>query len=411
MNPHSVELHPTAAYTASRRQLATADVVAVIPARGGSKGVPGKNVTLVGGVALVARAVRACLAAATVTTVVVTTDDEAIASVARREGAIVVPRPKELAGDTASSEEAVIHAVETLYGDRPGAVGVVVLVQATSPFVTAAEIDDVVLSVHDGADTAFTAAAFHGFVWRPEAEGAVGVNHDSRRRERRQERTVEFLETGAAYAMRARKFLATGHRFFGSIKAVETDPKRVLEIDDLADLERARALAAILDAPRQLPGRGDIDAVVLDFDGTQTDDRVWLTADGSEQVAVHRGDGLGIAALRRAGIPVLILSTETHPVVRARADKLGVECLHGVERKGDALRAWCADKRLDPARVLYAGNDANDLPCFAEVGWSVAVASAHAPVRAAARLVTSLPGGQGAVREIASWILGKDLSS
>ena len=106
---------------------------------------------------------------------------------------------------------------------------------------------------------------------------------------------------------------------------------------------------------------------------------------------------------------MLILSTETNPVVSARATKLGVECRQGLDSKAEALADWCAGKGLDPDRVVYLGNDVNDLPCFAQVGWPIAVASAHPPVRAAARVVTSVPGGHGAVREIASWILGKDL--
>ena len=386
------------------------EVVAVIPARGGSKGVPGKNLAQVGGVPLVARAIRACLAANRLSAVVVSTDDQAIAAVARQAGAVVVTRPLDLAGDTASSEEAVVHALEVLYGSAANQVDVVVLVQCTSPFTTSEEIDQVVQAVLDGADTAFTAARFHGFLWRPETDGAVAVNHHHKRRARRQERPVELLETGAAYAMRGDGFWAKRRRFFGEIRAVPTAPERVLEIDEPGDLERARALAPLLDTRAGRPGRGDLDAVVLDFDGTQTDDRVWLAADGGEQVAVHRGDGMGVAAMRRAGLEVLILSTEAHPVVSARAAKLGVECLQGVDRKGEALVAWCAEKELDPQRVLYLGNDANDLPCFAEVGWPVAVASAHPPVRAAARAVTTVPGGHGAVREIASWILGKDLS-
>ncbi len=97
-------------------------------------------------------------------------------------------------------------------------------------------------------------------------------------------------------------------------------------------------------------------------------------------------------------------------MVSARAAKLGVPYLQGITDKGRTLAAWCAEKGIDPARVLYLGNDVNDLPAFAEVGWPVAVASAQPPVRAAARAVTTVPGGHGAVREIASWILGKDLS-
>ena len=385
----------------------TGDVLVVIPARGGSKGVPGKNLATVGGSALVVRAIRAARAASRVTAVAVSTDDPAIAAAASGAGAIAIHRPADLAGDTASSEAALLHAVDVLYGRRPDQLDVLMFVQCTSPFLTAADLDAVADAVlDDGADTAFTAAPFHGFLWRT-ADAATGINHDPRGRLRRQDSEPQWLETGAAYAMRAAGFVEHRHRFFGRTVAVRTDPARVLEIDEPADLERARALAALLD-PAARPGPGEVDAVVLDFDGTQTDDRAWLAADGSERVAVHRGDGMGVAAMRRAGLPVLILSTEVNPVVAARAAKLGVECRHGVDAKGEELAAWLDDRGLAPDRVLYLGNDANDLPCFDLVGWPVAVASAHHRVRAAARAVTTVPGGHGAVREIASWILGED---
>ncbi|BDH68572.1 cytidylyltransferase domain-containing protein [Streptomyces albidoflavus] len=395
-------------------------VLAVIPARGGSKGVPGKNLAEVGGVPLVARAVHACRTARLVSEVLVSTDDPAIAEAARAAGATTVERPAPLSGDTATSEAAVLHALDTDEARHGRLADVVLLVQCTSPFLTADDVDGVTAAVLEGADTAVTAAPFHGFLWRDLATGATpssghGVNHDAAHRPRRQDRPEDLLETGAAYAMRGDGFRAVRHRFFGRTALVRTDPARVLEIDDPHDLARARALAPLLDrneAPgARRPGPGDVDAVVLDFDGTQTDDTVQIDAEGRERVSVHRGDGLGIAALRDAGIPLLILSTEQNPVVTARARKLRIPVLHGVDRKDEALKQWCDEQGVDPARVLYAGNDANDLPCFALAGWPVAVASAHEPVRRAARAVTTAPGGRGAVREIASWLLGPDLKT
>ncbi|MGW3207249.1 cytidylyltransferase domain-containing protein [Streptomyces sp. NPDC001135] len=442
-------------------------VLAVIPARGGSKGVPAKNLAPVGGVPLVARAVRECRAARLVTDVVVSTDDQAIAAAAREAGAEVVLRPAAIAGDTATSEAAVLHALDAHEALHGAAVDVVLLVQCTSPFIVREDIDGVASAVIEGgADTALTVAPFHGFVWRdavdgpaahsePPAAGAVaadrategtagtarpaagsgtapvpaaaggghtvpaqagtgyGVNHDKSYRPRRQDRPQDFLETGAAYAMDAAGFRGHQHRFFGRTELVRTDPARVLEIDDPHDLARARALAPLFDAdrPGSLPAYDDIDAVVLDFDGTQTDDRVLIDSDGREFVSVHRGDGLGIAALRRSGLKMLILSTEQNPVVAARARKLKLPVLHGIDRKDLALKQWCEEQGIAPERVLYVGNDVNDLPCFALVGWPVAVASAHDVVRGAARAVTTLPGGDGAIREIASWILGPSLDS
>ncbi|MFB6979937.1 cytidylyltransferase domain-containing protein [Streptomyces scopuliridis] len=392
-------------------------VLAVIPARGGSKGVPAKNLAPVGGVPLVVRAVRACLAARRVTDVVVSTDDAAIADAARSAGAEVVLRPAAIAGDTATSEAAVLHAMDAYGAMRGKTAEVVLLVQCTSPFITAEDLDGVAGAVtEDGADSALTVAPTHGFIWRQDSEGSAdagasggyGVNHDKSNRPRRQDRPQEYLETGAAYAMRAEGFRAARHRFFGHTALVATDPARVLEIDDPHDLARARALAPLLD-PAVLPTYDDIDAVVLDFDGTQTDDKVFVDSDGREMVAVHRGDGLGIAALRRSELKLLILSTEQNPVVAARARKLQVPVLHGIDRKDLALKQWCDEHGIAPERVLYVGNDVNDLPCFGLVGWPVAVASAHDAVRAAARAVTSTPGGEGAIREIAAWILGPGL--
>ncbi|MFD7770351.1 cytidylyltransferase domain-containing protein [Streptomyces sp. NPDC059787] len=395
-------------------------VLAVIPARGGSKGVPAKNLAPVGGVPLVARAVRECRASRYVTDVVVSTDDQAIAAAARQAGAEVVLRPAAIAGDTATSEAAVLHTMDTHEALHGAPVDVVLLVQCTSPFLLREDIDGVAGAVVDqGADTAVTVAPFHGFVWRDAADGTTtaagghGVNHDKSFRPRRQDRPQDLLETGAAYAMGAAGFREHKHRFFGRTELVRTDPARVLEIDDPHDLARARALAPLFDAerPGALPTADDIDAVVLDFDGTQTDDRVLIDSDGREFVSVHRGDGLGIAALRRSGLKLLILSTEQNPVVAARARKLKLSVLHGIDRKDLALKQWCEEQGIAPERVLYVGNDVNDLPCFALVGWPVAVASAHDVVRGAARAVTTLPGGDGAIREIAGWILGPSLDS
>ncbi|MEU8485496.1 N-acylneuraminate cytidylyltransferase [Streptomyces sp. NPDC048641] len=415
-------------------------VLAVIPARGGSKGVPAKNLAPVGGVPLVARTVRECRATRLVTDVVVSTDDTAIAAAAREAGAEVVLRPAAIAGDKSSSEAAVLHALDAHEALQGAAVDVVLLVQCTSPFIVREDIDGVVNAiVEKGADSALTVAPFHGFVWRdaddepaaPAIEraaveggtdtlvapaatsGGYGVNHDKSFRQMRQDRPQDLLETGAVYAMDASGFREAKHRFFGRTELVRTDPARVLEIDDPHDLARARALAPLFDAhgPGSLPTAEDIDAVVLDFDGTQTDDKVLIDSDGREFVTVHRGDGLGIAALRKSGLPLLILSTEQNPVVAARARKLQIPVLHGIDRKDLALKQWCEEQGIAPERVLYVGNDVNDLPCFGLVGWPVAVASAHDVVRGAARAVTTLPGGDGAIREIATWILGPSLDS
>jgi YrbI family 3-deoxy-D-manno-octulosonate 8-phosphate phosphatase len=378
-----------------------AQAVAVIPARGGSKGVPGKNVAPVGGVPLIARAVAAALAAGIVD-VRVSTDDAGIAAAARAAGAGVIDRPAELAGDTATSEAALLHALDVLAAEglEPEALA---FLQATSPFIEPVPLARAVQRVLDGeADSVLSAFATYAFLWRRDGAGAAGVNHDASFRPRRQDREPHFQETGAFYVLRTAGFRAAGFRFFGRTTIQEVAADRALEIDDLHELELARALAPVLDdAPRSIP----VDALVTDFDGVHTDDAALVDQDGTESVRVSRADGLGIERLLAAGVAFLILSKERNGVVAARGAKLRVPVLQAVDDKAAALSRWLREQHLDPARCAYVGNDVNDLSAMALVGWPVAVADAHPAVRRAARVVLRMRGGHGAVREAAELVL------
>ena len=153
-----------------------------------------------------------------------------------------------------------------------------------------------------------------------------------------------------------------------------------------------------------------IDLVILDFDGVLTDNRVYVFEDGREAVVCHRGDGWGIQLLRAAQIELLILSTETNPVVSERAKKMDINCLQGCEDKSRAVANLIADRALDPDRIVYVGNDTNDIHAMELVGHRVAPADAHIAVRSIATLVTVARGGEGVVRELADVILGDGLT-
>ena len=383
-------------------------VVAVIPARGGSKGVPGKNLRRVGGRALVARAVDACRRAGYVDAVYVSTDDDAIAAEATRAGAGVVRRPAELAGDTASSESALLHALDVLEqsGVRPDTL---VFVQCTSPFLDPADLDRGVELVREGvAASVFSAVATYEFLWRAGPDGLTGQNHDLRRRPRRQDRTADYRETGGFYVLDVAGFRAARHRFFAPVGVVVVPERASVDVDTEADLEIATALAPLLDRTLRTDDVAaglDVDVVITDFDGVHTDDRALVDSSGTESVRVSRSDGLGVERLRAAGVPLLIVSKETNPVVRARAAKLRVEVMSGVERKAEVVLRWLAEHDVAPERVAYVGNDVNDLDVMASVGWPVAVADARPEVRRAARLVLDRPAGAGAVRELCDLVV------
>ena len=363
---------------------------------------PGKNMRRVAGRSLVQRAVDACLTATSIDVTYVSTDDARIAQAARAAGAEVVERPADLSGDTASSESALLHALDLLAADGPEP-EIVVFVQCTSPFIAPGDLDRAVGMVADGqADSVFAAVATYEFLWRSGPDGqASGINHDPAYRPRRQEREPHFRETGAFYVMSVAGFRAARHRFFGRTAVIQVPELSAVEIDHDYDLTLASALAAAID-PRV---RVDVDAVVTDFDGVHTDDAAIVNEDGYEAVRVSRADGLGVERLRKAGVPILILSKETNRVVRARAAKLEVEVRHGIEGKAEAVRDWLRRQDIAPERTAYLGNDINDLGPMELVGWPVAVADAHPAVRRMARLVLSHSGGHGAVRELCDLVL------
>jgi N-acylneuraminate cytidylyltransferase len=282
-----------------------------------------------------------------------------------------------------------------------------VFLQCTSPLTLSADIDGTVEALlEQDADSAFAAAPFHYFVWQWDSQGsAVGINHDKRHRPRRQDREPQFIETGAVYVMRVDGFRAAKHRFFGKTTLYVMPMERNLEIDALEDFRAAeRCMRERQEAQRHRSLPNPVAALVMDFDGVFTDNKVIVMQDGTEAVACSRGDGWGLGHLRRLGLLMLVLSTEKNPVVQARCDKLRLPCIHGVWDKGAALAEWMRSNGVNPAHVIYIGNDVNDLNCFSLVGCPVAVSDAHPDIMAAARIVLSAAGGSGALRELAELI-------
>jgi YrbI family 3-deoxy-D-manno-octulosonate 8-phosphate phosphatase len=152
--------------------------------------------------------------------------------------------------------------------------------------------------------------------------------------------------------------------------------------------------------------RDSVDLIVFDFDGVLTDNRVLVMDDGKEAVLCNRADGLGFDMFRAANIPVAIVSTERNPVVARRAEKLRVPVLQNVADKKQTLAEHCRSAGIDLARVVFVGNDINDLAVMRTVGYPVAVADAHPAVLDAAKIVLSAKGGDGAARELAEHVLG-----
>ena len=225
-------------------------ILAVIPARGGSKGILGKNLKELGGKPLVTWMIEAALDTV-VDTVVVSTDDADIAAISRGYKLPVRLRPEEISGDLASSESAVLDVLDGDW-DSPDTV---LMLQPTSPLTLAEDIEGVLGALDAPAgmhtplkfDSAFSVTPFDKFLWHDMgvAKGVVGINHEKTQpREMRQQRHGQFMENGAIYAMRTKAFLKAKNRFCGYSNTYVMPKDRSLEIDDLADWQMVEALLA-----------------------------------------------------------------------------------------------------------------------------------------------------------------------
>lgn len=151
---------------------------------------------------------------------------------------------------------------------------------------------------------------------------------------------------------------------------------------------------------------GRVRLVAFDVDGTLTDGRILMDGDGTDRVAFHVRDGLGIRLLADAGVAVAFLSGRKTEVVAARARVLGLQhALAGVRNKAEELSRIAREVGVDLSETAFVGDDVQDLPAFAAAGTTVAVADAVPEVRAAADLVLEARGGAGAARELAERLL------
>lgn len=212
------------------------DIISIIPARGGSKGLPGKNIRPMMGEPLIAHTIRHSLNSRRVGRTFVSTDSEEIGQVAGQYGAEVIRRPAAISGDRASSEEALHHALHKLRQGEAYVPDVVVFLQCTSPIRADHDIDAAIeLLLTSNSDSLLSVCKFHRFIWRLNRNQPVSFNYDYRSRELRQARSLEFLEVGSIYIFKPWVLEQYNNRLGGRIQLYELDCFSALEIDSLED--------------------------------------------------------------------------------------------------------------------------------------------------------------------------------
>ena len=213
------------------------NIVAIIPARGGSKGIPKKNLLNFCAKPLLAWSIEQACKSRHVEEVYVSTDSHEIAEVSAKFGAITIKRPNELSTDFSSSEEALLHAISEIEKQKP--VDTVVFLQPTSPLREENDIDDALEKMDsEGADSLFSTALLESFsVWE-EVEGALkSLTYDYRNRGRRQDRKPYYLENGSIYIFKTPIIKKYGNRIGGKVTTYLMPFWKSYEIDDYNDIE------------------------------------------------------------------------------------------------------------------------------------------------------------------------------
>lgn len=403
--------------------VARPEVLAIVQARGGSKGIPRKNIKRFAGIPLVAYSIAAGLQAQSVTRTILSTDDEEIAAVGRQWGAETpFIRPAELAQDNTTDLPVFQHALRWLEENEGYKPDAVIQLRPTSPVRPRGCVDEGVklLLEHPEADSVrgvVPAGQNPHKMWRIDPVSGQMKNlldvpgiaepYNSPR----QILPPVFWQTGHIDVIRPHIITEQNTMSGKVILPLMIDPRYTVDIDGPSDWARAEwlvyngGLDMVDPAGKRKPLPEKIELVVLDFDGVVTDNRVWVDEQGHEMVAAYRSDSLGLRALRNAGVPAVVISTEVNPVVAARCRKMEVPVVQGVKDKATVLRQYLQEHKIDPARVVFLGNDTNDLPCFDLVGCALVVADAQNDALRRADRILTRRGGHGAVRELCEMIL------
>lgn len=370
--------------------------VALLPLRGGSKSIPGKNLRPMAGRPLYAWSLEAALDSNCFDAIYVASDSAAIRDDARaRYGSRieVVDREPENASDTASSESVMQELAAQIDCD------VLALIQATSPLTQAEDFRAARIRFEqESLDSLLTGVEVKRFFWRPDGQP---LNYDPSQRPRRQDFLGSVMENGAFYYTRRALFNVTGVRLGGRIGVHVMDESCAAELDEPADWPHIEGLLR----QRLRPALDNIRLLIVDVDGTLTDGGMYYDGNGEALKKFDTRDAKGMLMLRDAGVRVCVVTAENSAVVAARMRKLGItDYFPGVKDKLTWLHEHGTRWQIPLTQTAYIGDDLNDLQGLRAVAVSCCPADAVPAVRRSVGYVCSASGGAGAVREVCDLI-------
>ena len=388
--------------------------VAFIPVRGGSKSIPLKNIKPMCGKPLVYWTVAAACGCKNIDKVYVATDSEKIRETlqnvkdtdtdGRLDKMEIIGRSQESASDTASTEFAMLEFAREHLFDH------IVLIQATSPLLTAEDLDrGFALYEQKETDSVLSVVRQKRFNWKVEKDGsAQPTNYDYFNRPRRQEFEGYCVENGAFYITSRERLLATENRISGNVKAVEMSEDTFFEIDEPSDWDMIQQLLERRQKEKVSTGKQghQIKMLLTDCDGCLTDGGMYYSENGDELKKFSTLDGMGFGLMREHGVICGIITGENTKLVQRRAEKLKLDVLKmGVQNKFATVQGLCVEKGISLEEVAYIGDDINDRELLEQVGFSASVPDALQEIQNIVDYVAVRQGGNGAVRDVIEHLL------
>jgi N-acylneuraminate cytidylyltransferase len=374
--------------------------VALIPARGGSKSIPRKNVKPLCGRPLIYWTLKAAQECSRIDSIFVATEDSEIRRIVEDFGfskVSVVERGAHTATDSASTESVMMEFAANHEFDN------IVLIQTTSPLLESYDLDNAIDKyTADKSDSLLSVVRQKRFIWQKSDSCVVPENYDIMKRPRRQEWEGFLVENGAFYITSRSNLLATCCRMSGKITHYEMSDETYFELDEPSDWKIVEELKM-----NRLHGNfsgnfNNINLLICDVDGVLTDGGMYYSSEGEVLKKFNARDGKGFEIIRKHGIKVMILTSEDIEIVRKRAEKLKVDFLYmGISNKKQLLEKFFKENPAFSFETsAYIGDDINDLPCLEKVFFSAVPLDAMPDVKRVSKHVCNKKGGEGCVREI-----------
>lgn len=378
------------------------NVIALIPLRGGSKGIPNKNIKSFAGKPLCYWVIEAAYKSKMFSKIIVSTDSEKITNIVHKMNLdiIVHNRPSEFATDISTTESVIKDCLNNFDCD------ILYTIQATSPLTVANDfIKSYKVFKDEKCDSLLTGVVMKRFIWS--LKDNRSVNYDYKKRPRRQDFIDDYIiENGAFYITKKDIFNTFNNRLGGKIGIYTMDDESLIEIDDITDFEKAESLMINKIKNNFYKILKNIKLLVIDVDGTLTDSGMYYSNKGEELKKFNTKDGKGLELIRGINVKVVIITGENSNIVKSRAIKLNItDCFLNVKDKKNLLLKICLEQNINLEEVAYIGDDINDLECLKMVGFSACPADSLEVVKKAVKYICKLNGGFGAVRELCDLII------